>query len=252
MERDKRRESVMAIAVDLRTRLANPKLHEYSMGNAAISPCPSRHPASLFRRASAITYPQSLAAAVLAVVALLRNRSTTTEDDKFKVRCGTDQRPPKTTENGVRTMDDDNFIDDLWSGSGGRAGGDNEGFIGDAPHLRRATKLESLLIFCLAKRSLTIRMVRFFGEGAKEKWLAVRLTTVRAILETDVSLPLQIREEILFAQFKPNQGMVTRRNLIYLMARRRLCSWVQEIHQFIKVNSQKAADKYKDSVRCEN
>ncbi|KAK9088944.1 hypothetical protein Scep_028026 [Stephania cephalantha] len=24
-------------------------------------------------------------------------RSMTTEDDKFKVRCGTDQRPPKTT-----------------------------------------------------------------------------------------------------------------------------------------------------------
>ncbi|KAK9122331.1 hypothetical protein Syun_019948 [Stephania yunnanensis] len=40
-------------------------------------------------------------------------------------------------QKGVRTMDDDNFIDDTWSGSGGPTGGDNEGFIGDAPRLEK-------------------------------------------------------------------------------------------------------------------
>ncbi|KAK9101421.1 hypothetical protein Scep_024851 [Stephania cephalantha] len=42
-------------------------------------------------------------------------------------------------QEGVRTMDDDNFIDDTGVDPAGRAAVTNEGFIGDAPHLRRAT-----------------------------------------------------------------------------------------------------------------
>ncbi|KAK9087834.1 hypothetical protein Syun_030228 [Stephania yunnanensis] len=60
-------------------------------------------------------------------------------------------------QEGVRIMDDVNFIDDTGVDPADRYDSDNEGFIGDAPRLRRATELESLLIFCLAKRALTIR-----------------------------------------------------------------------------------------------
>ncbi|KAK9162441.1 hypothetical protein Syun_003343 [Stephania yunnanensis] len=88
--------------------------------------------------------------------------------------CGADY---EDDQEGVRTMDDDNFIDDAWSGSGGRAAVTTKALLGMRHDLRRATELESLLIFCLAKRSLTIREMRFFGEGAKRSGSRVRLTT---------------------------------------------------------------------------
>ncbi|KAK9164530.1 hypothetical protein Syun_005432 [Stephania yunnanensis] len=40
-------------------------------------------------------------------------------------------------QEGVRTMDDDNFIDDTGVDPADRYGSDNEGFIGDAPQLEK-------------------------------------------------------------------------------------------------------------------
>ncbi|KAK9115021.1 hypothetical protein Syun_021818 [Stephania yunnanensis] len=54
-------------------------------------------------------------------------------------------------QEGVRTMDDDNFIDDTWNGSGDWYGSDNEGFIGDAPRLEKGHGTRESLDILLGK-----------------------------------------------------------------------------------------------------
>ncbi|KAK9104161.1 hypothetical protein Scep_021005 [Stephania cephalantha] len=71
-------------------------------------------------------------------------------------------------QEGVRTMDDDNFIDDTGVDPVDQSAAvTTKALLGMRHSLRRATELESLLIFCLAKRSLTIRSRGSLVEGAK-------------------------------------------------------------------------------------
>ncbi|KAK9150167.1 hypothetical protein Syun_008476 [Stephania yunnanensis] len=85
-------------------------------------------------------------------------------------------------QEGVRTMDDDNFIDDTWSGSADLSTAkDNEGFIGDAPQPEKGHELESLLIFCLAKRLLQ-STAEVLGRGCQREVARSEVDTVRAIL----------------------------------------------------------------------
>ncbi|KAK9092085.1 hypothetical protein Syun_026996 [Stephania yunnanensis] len=61
-------------------------------------------------------------------------------------------------QEGVRTMDDDNFIDDLGVDPlTVQTAVTTKALLGMLHDLRRATELESLLIFCLAKRLLQFR-----------------------------------------------------------------------------------------------
>ncbi|KAK9162329.1 hypothetical protein Syun_003231 [Stephania yunnanensis] len=134
------------------------------------------------------------------------------------------------------------------SGSGDRYGSDNEGFIGDAPRLEKGHGTRESLDILLGKAISYNPQVRgSLGEGAKEKWLASEVDT---LLERSLGKRIFItnsRGDFASLQFKPNQGMVTRRNPIYDGKARRLCSWyTHEIHQFLKVNLRRLLDKYKD------
>ncbi|KAK9143333.1 hypothetical protein Syun_012733 [Stephania yunnanensis] len=64
-------------------------------------------------------------------------------------------------QEGVRTMDDDNFIDDAGVDRWPCTASDNEGFIGDAPQLEKGS----------------------LAEGAKEKWLASEVDTLERSLK---------------------------------------------------------------------
>ncbi|KAK9108291.1 hypothetical protein Syun_024302 [Stephania yunnanensis] len=80
-------------------------------------------------------------------------------------------------QEGVMTMDDDNFIDDTGVDPADRYDSDNEGFIGDAPQLEKGHGTR---------------------EGAKEKWLAGEVDTARAVLG-QVYAAITNSEEILLA-----------------------------------------------------
>ncbi|KAK9151865.1 hypothetical protein Syun_010174 [Stephania yunnanensis] len=54
-------------------------------------------------------------------------------------------------QEGVRTMDDDNFIDDTGMDLADRYGSDNEGFIGDAPQLEKGHGTRESLDILLGK-----------------------------------------------------------------------------------------------------
>ncbi|KAK9134745.1 hypothetical protein Syun_014075 [Stephania yunnanensis] len=96
--------------------------------------------------------------------------------------------------------------------------GDNEGFIGDAPQLEKGHGTRESLDILLGKAvSYNPQAEVLWLRGAKEKWLAVRLTLLERSLGKRM-LPLQIQRRFCLPQFKPNQGMVTRRNR-YTMAR---------------------------------
>ncbi|KAK9111015.1 hypothetical protein Scep_018534 [Stephania cephalantha] len=56
-------------------------------------------------------------------------------------------------QEGVRTMDDDNFIDDTGVDPADRYGSDNEGFIGDAPQLEKGHETRESLDILLGKAS---------------------------------------------------------------------------------------------------
>ncbi|KAK9115317.1 hypothetical protein Syun_022114 [Stephania yunnanensis] len=79
-------------------------------------------------------------------------------------------------QEGVRTMDDDNFIDDTGVDPADRYGSDNEGFIGDAPQLEKGHGTRESLDILLGKALLQSAGRGSLVRGAKEKWLAVRLT----------------------------------------------------------------------------
>ncbi|KAK9106728.1 hypothetical protein Syun_022739 [Stephania yunnanensis] len=87
-------------------------------------------------------------------------------------------------QEGVRTMDDDNFIDDTlewirWPCTGS----DNEGFIGDAPQLEKGHGIRESLDILLGKAaSYNPQAKVLWLRDAKEKWLAGEVDTTRAIL----------------------------------------------------------------------
>ncbi|KAK9168368.1 hypothetical protein Syun_000508 [Stephania yunnanensis] len=54
-------------------------------------------------------------------------------------------------QEGVRTMDDDNFIDDTGVDPADQYGSDNEGFIGDAPQLEKGHGIRESLDILLGK-----------------------------------------------------------------------------------------------------
>ncbi|KAK9108277.1 hypothetical protein Syun_024288 [Stephania yunnanensis] len=92
---------------------------------------------------------------------------------------------------------------------------DNEGFIGDAPQLEKGHGTRESLDILLGKAvSYNPQAEVLWLRGAKEKWLAVRLTLLERSLGKRM-LPLQIQRRFCLLQFKLNQGMVTRRNPIY-------------------------------------
>ncbi|KAK9086860.1 hypothetical protein Syun_029254 [Stephania yunnanensis] len=86
-------------------------------------------------------------------------------------------------QEGVRTMDDDNFIDDTGVDPADRYGSDNEGFIGDAPQLEKGHGTRESLDILLGKAvSYNPQAEVLWLRGAKEKWLAGEVDTARAIL----------------------------------------------------------------------
>ncbi|KAK9152210.1 hypothetical protein Syun_010519 [Stephania yunnanensis] len=86
-------------------------------------------------------------------------------------------------QEGVRTMDDDNFIDDTGVDPVDQYGSDNEGFIGDAPQLEKGHGTrESLDILHGKAVSYNPQAEVLWLRGAKEKWLAGEVDTARAIL----------------------------------------------------------------------
>ncbi|KAK9087840.1 hypothetical protein Syun_030234 [Stephania yunnanensis] len=86
-------------------------------------------------------------------------------------------------QEGVRIMDDVNFIDDTGVDPADRYGSDNEGFIGDAPQLEKGHGTRESLDILLGKAvSYNPQAEVLWLRGAKEKWLAGEVDTARAIL----------------------------------------------------------------------
>ncbi|KAK9092086.1 hypothetical protein Syun_026997 [Stephania yunnanensis] len=102
-------------------------------------------------------------------------------------------------QEGVRTMDDDNFIDDTGVDPADRYGSDNEGFIGDAPQLEKGNGTRESLDILLGKAvSYNPQAEVLWLRGAKEKWLAGEVDTARAILG-QAYVAITNSEEILLA-----------------------------------------------------
>ncbi|KAK9166808.1 hypothetical protein Scep_001999 [Stephania cephalantha] len=118
-------------------------------------------------------------------------------------------------QEGVRTMDDDNFIDDTGVDPADPYGSDNEGFIGDAPQLEKGHETRESLDILLGKAvSYNPQAEVLWLRGAKEKWLAGEVDTAERSSGKRMR-HYKFVERFCLPQFKPNQGMVTRRNLIY-------------------------------------
>ncbi|KAK9087261.1 hypothetical protein Syun_029655 [Stephania yunnanensis] len=84
---------------------------------------------------------------------------------------------------------------------------DQEGFIGDAPQLEKGHGTREFLDILFGKAvSYNPQAEVLWLRGAKEKWLAVRLTLAREILGQAYAA-LQIQRRFCLLQFKPNQGM---------------------------------------------
>ncbi|KAK9114999.1 hypothetical protein Syun_021796 [Stephania yunnanensis] len=86
--------------------------------------------------------------------------------------------------------------------------------------LRRATELESLLIFCLAKRSLQSAGEVLWLRDAKEKWLAGEVDTARAILGQAYAA-ITNSEEILLAAIQTESRHGNKKESDILMARQK-------------------------------
>ncbi|KAK9131928.1 hypothetical protein Scep_011456 [Stephania cephalantha] len=152
-------------------------------------------------------------------------------------------------------MDDDNFIDDTGVDPADRYGSDNEGFIGDAPQLEKGHETRESLDILLGKALLQSAVEVLWPRVPKRSGsLAVRLTLLERSFGATYLCHYKFERRFCLPQFKPNQGMVTRRNLIY--------RW-QKAEDFVrgpckrftnlsKLTRRSVADKYKDSVRCEN
>ncbi|KAK9161907.1 hypothetical protein Syun_002809 [Stephania yunnanensis] len=114
-----------------------------------------------------------------------------------------------------------------------------------------ATELESLSIFCLAKRSLTIHKAEvLWVRGARREVARSEVDTARAILgETAYALPLQIREEILLTAIQTESRHGNKKESDIPMAKRE--DFVRGRKRFTnlsKLTCSKVADKYKDSI----
>ncbi|KAK9158231.1 hypothetical protein Scep_004805 [Stephania cephalantha] len=124
-------------------------------------------------------------------------------------------------QEGVRTMDDDNFIDDTGVDPADRYGSDNEGFIGDAPQLEKGHETRESLDILLGKVvSYNPQAEVLWLRGAKEKWLAGEVDTARAILGQAYAA-ITNSEEILFAAIQTESRHGNKKESNILMARQK-------------------------------
>ncbi|KAK9151980.1 hypothetical protein Syun_010289 [Stephania yunnanensis] len=112
-----------------------------------------------------------------------------------------------------------------WSGSGRRVRrSDNEGFIGDAPQLEKGHGTRESLDILLGKAvSYNPQAEVLWLRGAKEKWLAVRLTL---LLERSLGKRIAITnsKEILLAAIRTESRHGNKKESDILMARQKtLC-----------------------------
>ncbi|KAK9159769.1 hypothetical protein Syun_006110 [Stephania yunnanensis] len=118
-------------------------------------------------------------------------------------------------QEGVRTMDDDNFIDDTGMDR------DNEGFIGDAPQLEKGHGTRESLDILLGKAvSYNPQAEVLWLRGAKEKWLAGEVDTARAILGQAYAA-ITNSEEILLAAIQTESRHGNKKESDILMARQK-------------------------------
>ncbi|KAK9128279.1 hypothetical protein Syun_017076 [Stephania yunnanensis] len=124
-------------------------------------------------------------------------------------------------QEGVRTMDDDNFIDDIGVDPVAAVGSDNEGFIGDAPQLEKGHGTRESLDILLGKTvSYNPQAEVLWLRGAKEKWLAGEVDTARAILGQAYAA-ITNSEEILLVAIQTESRHGNKKESDILMARQK-------------------------------
>ncbi|KAK9151977.1 hypothetical protein Syun_010286 [Stephania yunnanensis] len=120
-------------------------------------------------------------------------------------------------QEGVRTMDDDNIIDDTVVDPADRYGSDNEGFIGDAPQLEKGHGTRESLDILLGKAvSYNPQAEVLWLRGAKEKWLAGEVDTARTILGQAYAA-ITNSEEILLAAIQTESRHGVKTNVKHLV-----------------------------------
>ncbi|KAK9127232.1 hypothetical protein Syun_016029 [Stephania yunnanensis] len=152
--------------------------------------------------------------------------------DEFASEPPSSQKWKGSKEDGFRKKEKklkgDKKFDKGWKMSskggslpGGRADGDNEGFIGDAPQLEKGHGTRESLDILLGKAvSYNPQAEVLWLRGAKEKWLAGEVDTARAILGQAYAA-ITNSKEILLAAIQTESRHGNKKESDILMARQK-------------------------------